>query len=245
MLGLLRRKPVEELVFAAVHADGADYFLQIGANDGQYTDPLNLAINRTSLRGTLVEPHPGYFEKLKCTYKSIDGLTYVNAGVSDGEGEIVLYTFDPDDRSIPAWLHGSSSFDKSQVVRNARRVPGAEGRIQKLPVQLISVDALLRRCAKAPSVIVVDAEGYDAMILRQFDFNANRPVLVIYESESMSTRDAEEIEAIFRSHSYHVVALGQDTIAIRADAKMLASVSLLESTDKFSSALVEERASIV
>lgn len=218
--GLLTPKPVEKLVLDAVKIDGADYFLQIGAHDGQYADPLNLAVNVTGLRGVLVEPHPIYFKKLKGTYRAIEGLTFVNAGVSEGDGQLTLYTFDADDPVIPAWLHGSSSFSREEVASRAQRVPGAEARIREIPVPLVSVARLVETCAKPPSIIVLDAEGFDAMILRQFDFKALAPLMVIYESEAMSVEDAADIEAMFIAASYRILRLGQDTVAIHSRSKL-------------------------
>jgi FkbM family methyltransferase len=220
--GLLTPKPVEKLVLDAVRIDGADYFLQIGAHDGQYADPLNLAVNMTALRGVLVEPHPTYFKKLKGTYRAIDGLTFVNAGVSEGEGELTLYTFDAEDPLIPAWLHGSSSFSRAEVASRAQRVPGAEAHIREIPVPLVSVATLIGSCKKTPDIIVLDAEGFDAMILRQFDFASLAPLMVIYESEAMSPQDAQDIETMFKPASYRILRLGQDTVAIHSRSKLAA-----------------------
>jgi FkbM family methyltransferase len=218
--GLLTPKPVERLVLDAIRIDGADYFLQIGAHDGQYADPLNLAVNTTKLRGVLVEPHPMYFNKLKGTYRAIDGLTFVNAGVSQGDGHLTLHTFDADDPAIPAWLHGSSSFSRAEVASRAERVPGAEAHIREITVPLVSVDTLLKTCARPPGIVVLDAEGFDAMILRQFDFANLSPTLVIYESEAMTPEDAEAIETMFTAASYRILRLGQDTVAIHSRSKL-------------------------
>lgn len=218
--GLLTPKPVEKLVIDAVKTDGADYFLQIGAHDGQYADPLNLAVNTTALRGVSVEPHPIYFKKLKGTYRAVDGMSFVNAGVSDSEGHLTLYTFDADDPVIPAWLHGSSSFSRAEVASRAQRVPGAEARIKEISVPLVSVKELLSTCAKPPSIVVLDAEGFDAMILRQFDFKTLAPTMVIYESEAMTPKDAADIEARFIAASYRILRLGQDTVAIHSRSKL-------------------------
>lgn len=219
--GLLTPKAVEKLVIDAVRTDGADYFLQIGAHDGQYADPLNMAVNTTGLKGVSVEPNPIYFGKLKGTYRAVEGMTFVNAGVSDSQGQLTLYTFDANDPAIPAWLHGSSSFSRAEVASRAQRVPGAEARIREITVPLVSVSELLSTCAKPPSIIVLDAEGFDAIILRQFDFASLAPTMVIYESEAMTPEDAQDIEAMFIAASYRILRLGQDTVAIHSRSKLL------------------------
>ncbi len=58
------RRPVEVLVEDVVLRDGARTFLQIGANDGYLSDPLNLAIFCHGLTGTFVEPQANYYREL-------------------------------------------------------------------------------------------------------------------------------------------------------------------------------------
>jgi hypothetical protein len=99
-------------------------------------------------------------------------------------------------------------------------VPGAEAHIREIPVPLVSVATLIDTCKKPPDIVVLDAEGFDAMILRQFDFASLAPLMVIYESEAMSPQDAQDIETMFKAASYRILRLGQDTVAIHSRSKL-------------------------
>ncbi|MFS0736385.1 FkbM family methyltransferase [Sphingomonas sp. 1P06PA] len=219
--GLLTPRRAERLILSAVALDGARTFLQIGVNDGQYADPLNLAVHRGYLTGALVEPQPVFFRAMQQTYRGIAGMDYINKAISDQAGTLPFYAFDPADPVIPAWAHGSASLDRAQLMRFADRIPDVDRRIVEIPVELVTVDQLLRETRHAnPDILVVDAEGHDARILRQFDLTTFRPKLILYEEESMSPDDASDIRKRFTDAGYELRAMGQDSAAIRGDTQL-------------------------
>ena len=64
---------------------------------------------------------------------------------------------------------------------------------------------------------VVDAEGFDHLILSQFDFAGLATKLVIYETERMDPRHAAELAAKFEACGFGLIEAGQDTVALRGD----------------------------
>jgi len=57
-------------------------FLQIGANDGYLSDPLNLAFFVTKLTGTFVEPQSNYYRELQKTYRGFPGMVFLQCAVA-------------------------------------------------------------------------------------------------------------------------------------------------------------------
>lgn len=222
--GLLTPRRAERLILSAVACDGARTFLQIGVNDGQYADPLNLAVHRGHLVGALVEPQPVFYRAMQQTYRGIAGMDFINKAISDQAGTLPFYAFDPSDPGVPAWAHGSASLDRAKLMRFADRIPNVDRRIIEIPVHLVTVDQLLAETRYPnPDILVVDAEGHDARILRQFDFSRFRPMLILYEEESMSAPDAADIRTRLCTAGYALHAMGQDSAAIRADTKLAAA----------------------
>ena len=219
-LGIVKPRPSERLILDLIQRNKIETFLQIGVNDGQYADPLNLAIHLGCFRlGTLVEPQPAYFKAARGTYRGIKGLEFVNNAISNKKETLTLYTFDIRNRLIPAWVQGSASLSRDHVLRVAGEVPNIEQNLIEIPVEAVTVQMLFDKTSvQQPDIIVVDAEGFDAMILRQFDFRRLRPKLVLYESDSMLPDDKEEMEQMFVGHGFKVVELGQDSAAIHIEA---------------------------
>jgi hypothetical protein len=151
----------------------------------------------------------------------------VNAAIGPEAGKFPLYTFDIEDKTIPAWLKGSSSLSRDHVLHCARHLSGIEDRIIEIQVELITVEMLLARIEiKCPDIVVIDAEGYDASIIRQFDLIQLAPKMVVYERESMSPKDADEIQRHFESADFFVYVHGQDSVAIRKNTKLASKLSL-------------------
>jgi len=210
-------RPAEKMVLKLARGAGARTFLQIGVNDGVYGDPMNLAVRGGFIHGALVEPQPHFFDKMQETYRGVSGMEYFNHAISDKPGILPIFGFDPKDSAIPAWLHGSASLDRDQLLRFVHRVPDVAAKIVEYPVEILTVPALLDvMTIKNPDIITVDAEGHDATILRQFDFEAMRPMMVIYEIESLREGEKSEINQRLTMAGYDIHVLGQDAVAVRS-----------------------------
>jgi Methyltransferase FkbM domain len=62
------------------------FFLQVGAYDGVIDDPLHERVREGNWHGILVEPQPSHFRRLLENYAGIEGLTFVNAAISEERG---------------------------------------------------------------------------------------------------------------------------------------------------------------
>jgi FkbM family methyltransferase len=215
-MNALQPRPLEKLLVDLGKSGSIKTFIQIGANDGQYADPINLAIQLGLIKGLLVEPNPQYFTALKSTYKNIPGLEFLNAGVGEQAGQLTLYTFDKEDKSIPAWLLGSSSFSKAAILHACRKVPGSIDKLIELNVPIVPVSEILNTSAfSTPDLLVIDAEGFDAVILNQFLDASVFPQVILYEKESMKPEDKIATELKLKSSNYEIKDFHQDNLAIR------------------------------
>ena len=83
----------------------------------------------------------------------------------------------------------------------------------------ITLPALLSKHAlERVDVLVTDTEGYDYEILRQVDWEAAAPDLVVYEHRHLSRGDARELTATLADHGYAFLVDDPDTAAVRDPA---------------------------
>jgi FkbM family methyltransferase len=158
------------------------FFLQIGAFDGVTYDAIFPLVEKYQLHGALVEPQPQYFSKLQSNYSRFDPsrFTFVNAAITEKDGEIPLYRVDPN-ASAPGYLQGSASFDK-QVLLNGPYVRGLASMIKVEMVRSLSIQSLYEAAnISHVDLLQIDTEGYDAEILRLFDLKQRQPAIVRFE----------------------------------------------------------------
>ena len=218
-LGGYRLRPVEQLVEDVVLHDGAQSFLQIGANDGYLSDPLNLAIFRHGLAGTFVEPQPNYFRELQNTYRKFAGMVYVQCAIAAQPGMMTMYSLDCASGRLPGWAHGVGTLSREQIRKFGDQIDDIDSYIRSQDVECITVAELLRRAAYPdPDILVVDAEGFDHQILSQFDFARLSTRLVIYETESMNGDHAADLKQRLEAAGFALFDADQDTVALRRDS---------------------------
>jgi FkbM family methyltransferase len=219
-LGGYVRRPVEVLVEDVVLNDGARTFLQIGANDGYLSDPLNLAIFRHKLTGTFVEPQANYYRELQRTYRDFSGMVFLQYAVAATNGAMTMYTLDCSSGRLPGWAHGVGTLSREQIEKFGDQIADIGSFIRASEVQCVTVADLLDRAAhRDPDIIVVDAEGFDHVILSQLDFAKLSTKLVIYETESMPENDAADLTQRLEAGGFAIFAAGQDTIALKRDTE--------------------------
>ena len=219
-LGGYSRRPVEVLVEDIVLHDGARTFLQIGANDGYLSDPLNLAIFRHKLTGTFVEPQSNYHHELQRTYRDFPGMLFLQYAVAADSGAMTMYTLDCSGGRLPGWAHGVGTLSHEQIRKFGDRINNIESFIRSDEVQCITVADLLERAAhRDPDILVVDAEGFDHVILSQFDFSRLSTKLVIYETESMDKANAADLARKLEQGGFAIFEADQDTVALKRNTE--------------------------
>ncbi|QUS38544.1 FkbM family methyltransferase [Tardiphaga alba] len=225
--GGYRMRRVEAIVDQLVREDGARSFLQIGANDGYMSDPLNLAIFRHGLRGAFVEPQANYHRELQNTYRGLPGLRYVQKAIASEAGHMTMFSLDCSSGRLPRWARGVGTLSADQIRKFGDQIPDIESYIRSQDVPCCTVPELLAEIdERDPDIVVVDAEGLDYAILSQFDFAALTTKLVIYETESMEAGDIDALSVMFVRCGFALLSAGQDTVAIRKTTRSWRSMGV-------------------
>ena len=193
--------------------EGTDLFVvQIGAFDGRTGDQIHKWITRFGWHGILVEPQPRYFVELQRTYIDQSGLALRNVAVSERRETRTLYTLRDDVPGLPDWAPQVASFDRAVVDGHGLRGPEGEEIVETYEVECLPLTDLLGG-VDSIDLLQIDVEGYDAEIIRMFDFDTYRPCIVRFENRHLPRRDHDAAVRRLLDHGYRVALTGPDTIA--------------------------------
>jgi FkbM family methyltransferase len=201
-------------------------FVQVGANDGLRWDPLREFIIRDRWQGVLIEPVPGVFKMLKQNYGYLkdSNLHFENVAISSHSGSLALWTFTDAflaDHSLDEQvilLHKSST-RKVNMVQAAKEWPGPEAAVEQIVVPCMSMNVLINKYFPEGrlELVVIDAEGHEADIVRSMDFNRFDIAALVFESFLLNQATRMELYALLEANGYRIRELGPDTAAIKGD----------------------------
>lgn len=201
--------------------DQSDIFvLKIGANDGLTNDPIgDYLLSDSRYRGVLVEPVPHYARLLADNFATTGRFSIERVAVSQSSGESKIYYvaehasdllgeyFD-----VPA-MRGIASLNRRHVLKHL--APQYHSVVETDTVECLTVKELLRRNhVKHIDLLHIDAEGYDWMILQQFDFDIVRPKIVLFERDQLDKQDQEAARDMMQNAGYEVKAMGRDFLCL-------------------------------
>jgi FkbM family methyltransferase len=192
------------------------FFVEIGSNDGERFDHLRDLIRGREWRGIMVEPVPYVFARLQGNYGGSDRIALENAAIADRDGTLPLYHLreaGPDERErLPGWYDAIGSFSREAVLGHTREIPDIAERLVRTEVPCLSFESLCRKHGvERVDLLVTDTEGYDFDLLRNIDFDAHHPRLVVYEHFHLEPVEREACRDHMRDAGYETMEEGFDT----------------------------------
>jgi FkbM family methyltransferase len=191
------------------------FFLQVGAHDGAMEDPLRNHVLGGQWHGILVEPQALPFGRLVENYAGLDGLTFINAAVSERSGQKTLYVIQDETGATLESLSGTASFRRETLEAPHRKVGPAGSRIGSVEVVCKTFADVLADVAYL-DLLEIDAEGYDLELLKLFDFGRIKPPIVRFEHRHLSPDERDEAVELLADHGYRMVREEYDTTAYSA-----------------------------
>lgn len=204
---------------------GEIFFIQIGANDGQWNDPIYKFIRRDHWRGILIEPQKTIFERLRNNYKKQKNLIFENVAIDSTEGEKSLFKIS---FSNSQWAGGISSFIKEDIqklieagyiermskVESIALPPNKEDWIGEEKVKVQTLKNIIEKYqVKKIDLIMIDTEGYDFEIMKTIPFEFIKPGVIIYEHSHLNETVKTECSDFLIKLGYRLIQTGSDTIA--------------------------------
>jgi FkbM family methyltransferase len=191
--------------------------LQIGANDGVTGDPLARWFPTSRWRGVLVEPIPHLAAALAARVAGRPGIAIERAAIAERDGVAKIFRLAHVPGQTPDWFQQLATFDRAVLLKHDTMIPDLAARIVEESVPTLTVATLLaqHRLTRV-DLLVIDTEGYDWRILRQFDLGAVRPLVVLFEHQHLAAEEKTEALATLRRHGYRWIQTPeQNTLAWR------------------------------
>jgi FkbM family methyltransferase len=190
-------------------------FVQVGANDGKFVDPLRPYIDAYPWRGILVEPQPDIFELLKQNYSSAsERLAFENVAIARSN-TLTLYRAagdGPNKQADRAVVSANPSVTKRQLIDNAALEP--------FDVPALTLDALLETHGfESIDLLQIDTEGFDWEVLKTLSLERFRPALIQLETGHLPRQVIGELVDHLNAHDYDVYYGGYqgDTVAMQRE----------------------------
>lgn len=188
-------------------------FIQVGANDGVFGDPLRKYILTRGWRGILCEPQDDVFAALQRNYADIaDRLIFEKVAVNRTSESLVLYRA-PDigvspDKAMPHALTVTSG--SPHVVAHQAGV--AERDLVKIVTPAMTLDALVERHGFAGfDLLQIDVEGFDFDVLSSLSLDRHRPALIQFEHGHLKPNILSEASHFLGRHGYLLDYGGRST----------------------------------
>ena len=198
-------------------------FVQIGANDGLRNDPIREFVVKNEWKGIFIEPLYDVFTLLKYNYSYIKSknLIFINLAISDRDNEeLNFYSIDEN------YLNGlplearlnflrKSSFKKEHLERFLASNGLSNNLIRQKLVPTITLEKLFEKffINEKINLLVVDAEGYDAKILKKIPFDKKRPEAILFETHNLGEQKHQLFE-VLENENYRIEELDGDAIAL-------------------------------
>ena len=170
-------------------------FIQIGASDGEISDPIYQAVQQFNWTGVAVEPLKASFERLKERFKDKPDVKLENVAISSHDGIQTLYKIREDTQEkLVEWSHQIASFDRQHLLKFADCIPDIENKIVTEEVECKTLGGMLEKhFIKEVDLLQIDAEGYDYQIFKMIDFSTFSPTVINLEYIHMSRDHLVEI----------------------------------------------------
>ena len=188
---------IQEFLFKTVdrRAAGPVTVVQVGANDGNMNDPVNLWVKSRHWRGVFVEPVDHFFKLLQKSYEGHDGLQFFQVACGSTASVAPFFQIrNPDEVPFP-WMLGLSSFNQDVIRRHFASDQEFELYVEKVEVKITRLDDLLDIAEIAVlDILVIDTEGSELSVLDGIDLKKRAPSIVMVEHHHLSWTEKEELQ---------------------------------------------------
>ena len=210
-----RRLPVIELepldlLFLFFQARGQRITIfQVGAFDGANNDPIHRHAVSGLARCILLEPNPSSFARLQETYAGVPNVTLLQVAANEQDGEAYMYRVKAE-RADSEDDQQMTSFDPKHLEKHGKTADDME----RITVSCRSLSSLVNELGLTKiDVLQIDAEGFDAAVVRMALNMGVLPDVINFEHIHLSHADRQPLFDQLTAKNY---LLGYDAMNLIA-----------------------------
>jgi FkbM family methyltransferase len=204
---------LDGLVHSRLMERGSLSVVQVGAFDGISNNALDYIklSNICELHAVLIEPNPVAYKKLASNFSHIASVVPVNVAIDAADGIRSFTVVRPHKSSEYHWIEQLSSFDKQTILSHSGKVPDLKSYMDDVSVVCSTLSTVLTiNSIDNLDVLLVDTEGYDAVIVEHALNLSAQPSVVLFEHSHLRMTDILRIVTLLRDSNYSVIDVGQD-----------------------------------
>jgi FkbM family methyltransferase len=194
--------------------------IQIGANDGKSDDFLRESINKDT-KVLLVEPIESAFIELKKNYSGYNNVKFINKALDVNRGKKSIYTVNPEHYDYYKkkyksnnvdWLTVLASFEESHLINHGVKLK----HIHSTDVDCMTFNDLIKQYNfNQLDLLIIDTEGYDSILVKNFIEDTNIRPIIIFEWIHMKKDEAKNIIELLEANNYKFLKINKDLICIQ------------------------------
>ena len=178
------------------------FFVEVGAYDGEYASNTS-GLADIGWTGHYIEPVPEYFQRCKARHARNKSITVSQCAIGAESGQVEIN------------VGGPLSTIRDEMKQNFESLDWAKGNFtgEKIQVDQLTLEKYLVRYRVDPQfeLLVVDVEGYEWNVLRNFDIQKWQPQMVIIELHDQNDdyllirEECNNIICYFDENGYRVI----------------------------------------
>ena len=194
--------------------------LQVGANDGKSDDFLRSSINKDT-KVLLIEPIESAFLDLKNNYSDFTNVEFINKAIDIEKGKKKIYSVNPTHCDYYKkkykskdvnWLTVLASFEESHLINHGVK----PNHIHSTDVDCTTFKDLIEQYNfNKLDLLIIDTEGYDNVLVKNFIEDTKIRPLIIFEWIHMKKNDAKNVIELLEANNYKFFKLNKDLICIQ------------------------------
>ena len=199
------------------------FFVKVGANDGISADPCSdILLQDSRWKGLLIEPVQYCFEALQRNFTDENRFSFEQVAISNQacnrEFFYVKAEAFNETPGFPLWLKRIGSFDRNHILKHATGNPDRgllDKYITKSMLEVSTLhDVLVKHNIQTITLLHIDAEGHDHVILNSLDFTRYKPDMIFIEHRHMDNKNRNNLLGKLTGNQYAIHDCGYDIFAI-------------------------------
>jgi FkbM family methyltransferase len=211
----------EEVIKKLINTNHVNKIVQIGSNNGQSDDFLNIIIkNNKTLRARLVEPIKETFAELKKNYLNYNNIILANCAIDIFSGKKNIFKVDGNYYKYYAnlhktitgnWINVLASFDKGHLLKHGIK----KNHIVSELVDCLNFEDLFNKYHYNDlDLLIIDAEGYDHILLENLINTTNYRPFLIFEWVHIPHDKAIFLFKTLK-RDYNIIKIQKDAVCLK------------------------------